>query len=191
MHFFNCKRVTSPYIVERVNVAVQPVLRFHILTGFGIGVVAARQYCNEQVRRTLLTSHGIVHRKSIPSPVHWMAPPCWCWMRMVVFVTRAQFQYLLPNCVFMCGVFPASWHFWKYSSYRFPRQCQLPVNVGVIRFYILTDLCMLVGKKVPPTPHLLRHLSTVSTITANPLPRIPPFVFSQDATLILSISLLL
>mgnify|MGYP002508712267 CR=1 FL=1 len=57
-------------ILEGVDVAGQPVLCFHILAGFRIGVAAARKHGHKQICRAWLSGYRVIHRKGVPRPVH-------------------------------------------------------------------------------------------------------------------------
>lgn len=50
--------------------AVQPVLGFHVITGFCIDITAAREHRHEQISYALCSSNRIVYRHSISGPVH-------------------------------------------------------------------------------------------------------------------------
>lgn len=53
-----------------MNVAIQPVLRFHISADFRVGVIAAGQYGHKQIGRTLLTCDKIIDGNRIAGPIN-------------------------------------------------------------------------------------------------------------------------
>ena len=53
-----------------MNMAIQPVLRFHISAGFRVGIIAAGQHSYKQIGRTLLTCDRIIDGNRIASPVN-------------------------------------------------------------------------------------------------------------------------
>lgn len=56
--------------VKSVDMAVQPVLGFHVLAGFRIGVVAAGQNGNKQISGTLFPGNRVLDGNGISGPIY-------------------------------------------------------------------------------------------------------------------------
>lgn len=57
-------------IIESMSMTVQPVLCFHVVAGFGIGIAAAREHRYKQIGRTLCASSRVIYWDSISGPVN-------------------------------------------------------------------------------------------------------------------------
>ena len=62
-------------VVECMDMAVQPVLGFHVVAGFRVGVVAAGQNGDKQVGGALLACDRVLEGDGISSPVHLHGVP--------------------------------------------------------------------------------------------------------------------
>ena len=62
-------------VVECMDMAVQPVLGFHVVAGFRVGVVATGQNGDKQVGGALLACDRVLEGDGISSPVHLHGVP--------------------------------------------------------------------------------------------------------------------
>ena len=65
-------------IVERMIMTVQPVLCFHVVTGFCIDIAAAREHRYKQISAAPLSGNGIVDQDVSPAQSTWIASPGLC-----------------------------------------------------------------------------------------------------------------
>ena len=54
---------------ESVDMAVQPVLRSHVIAGFRIDVIAAQKHSDKQIGGALFAGGRVKHRNLPPSPL--------------------------------------------------------------------------------------------------------------------------
>ena len=62
-------------VVECMDMAVQPVLGFHVVAGFRVGVVAAGQDGDKQMGCALFAGYRVLDGNGISSPVHLYGIP--------------------------------------------------------------------------------------------------------------------
>ena len=132
---------------------VQPVLCFHVVTGFCIDITAAREHRYKQISAAPLSGNGIVDRDCISGPVHLD-----CISRFVLNA-HDSFRHSCPFAVFVTAL---SAHvrraaaFIEFAAVFFPKKrqrnaglCKLTVDVRIIGFNIQTNIFVFVRKEHP------------------------------------------
>ena len=138
-------------ILEGVDVTGQPVLCLHFFAGFRVGVAAARQHGDKQVRAALLSGCRVIHRKSISRPVH-LDGVSW-----LVLDTHGGLRHPRPSPVLvpkLCahvrrfpGLMALPAVFLPQKRHGHTRLRQLPVDVRVVRLHIPAPALILAGKQ--------------------------------------------
>ena len=136
-----------PEEVKSVDMAVQPVLGFHVEAGFRIGVVAAGQNGNSKCG-TLFPGNRAWMGMVSPAQSTCMASPGLCWMRMVAF-ERAQ-RHTARQTEYSWRPFARRLHFAQIlptAAQGHARPCQFAVDVRIVGLSILTGCFVPVRKE--------------------------------------------
>jgi hypothetical protein len=133
--------------------AVQPVLRLHIVAGFGIHKTATWEHRDKQISCRFFTGCRIKHRNGIAGPVHLNGVP------RLVLDAHCGLCDPGPLAVFLCklsahigrffGFIALAAVFLPQKSQRYTVLRQLFVDVRIVRLHIHADIFVLVWKEQP------------------------------------------
>ena len=136
-----------------MNMTVQLVLGFHVITGFCIDITAAREHRYKQISATPLSGNGIVDRDYISGPVNldyisrFMLNAHGCLgnaSSSAIFVTElnAHVRRAAAFITFAAVFFPK-------KRQRNAGLCKLTVDVRIIGLNVSADFLVLVREKDP------------------------------------------
>lgn len=138
-------------IIESMSMTVQPVLCFHIVAGFCIGIAAAREHRYKQIGRTLCASSQVIYRDSISGPVHLD-----CISRLMLNA-HGCLGNASPSSVFIAKLcthvrraaafITSAAVFFLKKSQRNAGLGQFAVDVRIIGFHVSADFLVLVREK--------------------------------------------